>query len=93
MDKKKLANFKLYLEDSEKQINDLRTQLDVIKKVLHGSPAFNAQFMQANKQLHEADSQLELGWQAYELFKKGHVNPEDKDIDDMLRILEETVNS
>ena len=49
--------------------------------------------MQANKQLHEAESQLELGWQAYELFKKGHVNPEGKDIDDMLRILEEAVNS
>ena len=65
----------------------------LLLQALHVSPAFNAQFMQANKQLHEADSQLELGWQAYELFKKGHVNPEDKDIDDMLRILEEAVNS
>ena len=64
MDKKKMAKFKKYLEDPEKQVNDLRARLDVIKKALHGSPAFNAQFMQANKQLHDAESQLELGWQA-----------------------------
>ena len=49
--------------------------------------------MKGNKLLHDAEKQLELGWQAYELFKKGQINPEDKDIDDMLRIWEESVNS
>jgi len=44
-------------------------------QALHGSPAFNAQFMKGIKLLHDAEKQLELGWQAYELFKKEKALP------------------
>ena len=73
-------------------LQHIHTQYCLLQ-ALHGSPAFNAQFMKGIKLLHDAEKQLALGWQAYELFKKGQINPEDKDIDDMLRIWEESVNS
>ena len=45
--------------------------------------------MMANKSLHEAEIQLEQGWRAYEIFRRGQTNPEDKDFDELLKIWED----
>ena len=89
MDSKKLKKFRDYLEASEAEIIELRKELDSYKKASYGSPIINSRFMMANKSLHEAEIQLEQGWRAYEIFRKGQTNPEDKDFDELLKIWED----
>ena len=74
---------------SEAEIKALRKELDSYKKANYGSPMINSRFMLANKSLHDAEIQLEQGWRAYEVFRKGQTNPEDKDFDKLLKIWED----
>ena len=91
MDERKLARFKKYLETSEKEITQLRKELDVFKKANYGSPVISTKYMQANRSLTQAEVQLEQGWQAYELFKKGQIDPEDKDMNELLIFWEDII--
>lgn len=88
MDSKKLKKFKDYLNASEAEISALRKELNSYKKANYGSPIISTRFMMANKHLHDAEMQLEQGWQAYEIFKKGQTNPEDSDYEELLKIWE-----